>query len=241
MLSFPVNIPSTLEISMLLFLVLSCNSSPALPPVPELPPIVLDAGQPSRQSLTQRIKVLVESHPDPLVSVDLNDAVKQGVLGIGFTTDNGVFAFVDQDPTVSCHGVEPFDEKHVLMLNPWVIAGIDNATEIVEWWAIVLHEATHLKQARARHRTICGMLSTGERPPEQSLDQQCAAQWARELEGYATGCRFANAYGVLREYAYCASVDSSSFSQELYGEMAKHDDDKQNAECLPTFKRLAGI
>lgn len=226
---------------MVFLLLFACAETSKLPPVPELPPVMMDnTGHPTSDSLFARVRVLVQNHPDPLVHTDLYNAVEQGMLGVRFSDATGALASIDADPTIVCYGIEPAQEQHLLTLNPMTVADIDSPYGIVNWWAIILHESTHLKQARQRHRKICAMLYKGLTPPELTLEEACAENWGRELEGYSTGCRFANRYGVLREEVYCASVDTAKFPNELLSLFARHMNDEQNRECMPTYTRLAG-
>ncbi len=177
-------------------------------------------------SLSEHLRQIIASHPEPEISQDLYQQIMMGEIGLDFSNHSGTVAVfaVTRDQLIP---VVSFDQVTLTNASP---------TD-PKLWLVLSHEYTHYQQwVRAESEEQRGIFLAGNRPKD--VDPAiCTEYWKAEREAYYHECELALALDV--DYLLgdlCTSTENdTAFNRKLFTKLSQN---PIYSSCTTTWTEL---
>ena len=208
------------------------------------------ARPPARQitieDVQQRLRALIEAHPEPEIHSDLHGRIERGEISYTFVpfADNfgevaAVFTVVTGDQTVPPR--DPDAQFPVLYIRPEsVLAAAADPTAKAWFNLVVFHEYQHYlqwKSSSAQERATFGLMTAGQ----QSTPLQCAAIFRHEHDAYLAECRLAARQGWKTQMdALCSGHEEPKRLAKGVRDLFRRSySDRNSPDCVPLWDAMA--
>jgi len=224
------------------------NANP--PTVPVLPAVKYVRGPDGKMhmegnSLSERLRVMVQQHSVEEIRADLNRLVEAGEITINFQVEDHLSARMDFLPRDMIEWSEQKIEGSglvpTLRINPNWLAGLDTPEEVVEGQLVIYHEFQHYKDytnsTGEERRVLEAYFARDSSMPQAEV---CRTMWHRESSAYAAECRIANAWGATMFGEFCLHVDAPTWNQAMFHALYRGHDQAMIDMCAHTWAVEAG-
>lgn len=209
------------------------------PPVPELPSVS------DPDWFRERLRVLVQNHPEEVVRKGMDEAVKSGQLLLNPQT--GMMAIAEfkavkrSDVTSSGWNLDDREVFPTFAFSPQQLAALQTTEDVREAMLVVYHENVHYQQWLGQSPEKRVIATYGTEIDPNNVAKACTFMWEAELDAYGRECQIANSWGMGGFVdGLCRKVSNrAAFSQHLFWLMGNPNNPPAKY-CTPMWARLAG-
>lgn len=189
--------------------------------------------------LLQRFQVLIQEHPEKMISQDLNQKILNHEITFSFQETSGGAAFVEVDLTLVTslpEGINKDEPVLALHFDPTSLAQLGSPESVVEAMLVIYHEYQHYLQYIDGPEEVREMFR-GHDPDGLLGERRCEILWDLESKAHYETFMIAKKWGVS-DLIYQGGLTEEDFDKSFLASTGTGFKGVYPEECIPIWEEI---